>query len=81
MCCNDSLQPELFPTKLRASGHAVANCFARIGAFFSPFLAEKRSVPMLVIGLTLGIVNGVAAAAALFLPETAGRDLDVSEPV
>mmetsp|Transcript_24551 Transcript_24551/g.36146 ORF Transcript_24551/g.36146 Transcript_24551/m.36146 type:complete len:495 (-) Transcript_24551:206-1690(-) len=73
--------PEMFPTKLRASGHAVANCMARIGAFFSPFLVESRSLTSVVVGCVLALVNFVAVVASFFLPETAGSNLDdVKEP-
>lgn len=67
--------PELYPTEIRASAHAAANCMARVGALLSPFIAESRNLSHLGIGLIIGIVNLCGAMAAYFLPETAGKSL------
>lgn len=66
------ITPELYTTELRATGHSVANCFARIGAFLSPYLVENRSIRHVVIGLVLALMNFVGVCAALCLPETLG---------
>ena len=64
--------PELYPTEIRASGHAAANCMARIGAFFSPYAAESQHLSRLGIGIIIGVLNIFGVFAAYFLPETAG---------
>jgi MFS transporter, putative metabolite:H+ symporter len=71
------ITPELYTTELRATGHSVANCFARVGAFLSPFLVENRSVSHMVIGLVLALMNFVGVCAALCLPETLGKKMSI----
>ncbi len=71
-CATWVATPELFPTELRATGHAVASSVARIGAFSAPFLVDSNASP-LSVGIVIAVFSGGAAAAVLFLPETAGR--------
>lgn len=43
---------ELFPTNLRATGHAVCYSFARVGAFAAAYLIESNaSIQTCAIGL------------------------------
>jgi MFS transporter, putative metabolite:H+ symporter len=63
--------PELFPTEHRVTGHSVASCMIKIGAFCVPYLVQSTRVPRSVIGLVLGSVNILGFAASSFLPETA----------
>jgi MFS family permease len=65
--------PEVFSTEHRVTGHSIANCLARIGAFLSPYLVESKSQSHQTVGLVLAGVNMVGFFAAILLPETAGR--------
>eukprot|EP01041_Mallomonas_annulata_P008070 gene8070-16561_t len=67
--------PELFPTRMRATGHSMSNAMARLGAVFTPFLVQSK-VTVGVVGGVLCLVNLVAAFLALSLPETKGKALD-----
>lgn len=66
--------PELFPTRVRATGHAVSNSSAQIGSFCAPFLITSGSEGL--VGSLLAGVCAVAMLCALILPETAGSRLD-----
>mmetsp|Transcript_26799 Transcript_26799/g.45206 ORF Transcript_26799/g.45206 Transcript_26799/m.45206 type:complete len:537 (-) Transcript_26799:373-1983(-) len=68
--------PELFPTHLRATGHAIASSVARLGAFSAPFVVDNHSFSKLSVGIVLAVFNLVATGAAAMLPETLGKDLD-----
>ena len=70
---------ELYPTRIRATGHAVSNGLARIGGFMSPFVTESHSVSRMVVAIILGIACVAASAASFLLPETAGKELDGPE--
>ena len=63
---------ELYPTKIRATGHSICTSMARIGAFFSPYLVEGRGVGIAAIGGALFAVNIFAVFSAIWLPETYG---------
>ena len=65
------ITPELYNTELRATGHSVANCFARIGAFLSPYVVESHIINVMV-GLVLALMNIVGFCVACMLPETLG---------
>jgi len=69
------ITPELLPTKIRGTGHSVANAMARVGAALSPFLVQS-SIPISTVGGVMCLVNLIAAASSFALPETAGRGLD-----
>ncbi len=68
--------PELFPTRLRASGIGFATAVSRIGAAASTFLLPL-SVERLGIRATLGVCVAVLFAGGLLCqllaPETRGR--------
>ena len=61
---------ELYPTKVRATGHAVCNFFARMGSFCCPYVVFGVSTRE--AGLLLFAVNMVAAVSSIVLPETKG---------
>jgi MFS family permease len=65
--------PELFPTEHRITGHSVASCMIRIGAFCVPYLVESTRVSKFAIGIVLGSVNFLGFVATSFLPETASE--------
>lgn len=64
--------PELFPTRLRATGHSVSSSLARLGSFSVPFLISSDA-SLLTVSVVLCVVNIVAAIAVYFLPETKGE--------
>lgn len=66
--------PELFPTRVRATGHAVCNSSAQLGSFCAPFLITSGS--SLLVGVLLAVLSTVAMLCVLPLPETAGECLD-----
>lgn len=68
--------PELYPTKVRAQVHTSLNLLSKLGAICAPFMI--RSLNSLQSGLILSAVASVAAAVAVFLPETKGRELSES---
>ena len=59
---------EIYPTRMRATGHAVANGLARLGAFGSPFVAEGHLVPRLFVAVSMCIVCIAASVASFLLP-------------
>ena len=67
--------PELFPTRLRATGHAVCSCFSRIGGFAAPFIVNSK-LSVYVIAFVLALGNSVAAGSSFCLPETKHTNLD-----
>lgn len=68
---------EIFPTRLRATGHALATAMERLGSLFSPFLIHSQMYSLGVISGMLCFVHLVGMACTLALPETQGKDLDV----
>lgn len=70
------ITPELFTTELRSSGHSIANCMARVGAFIVPFIINSKQLTHLHVSIILSIICGIATITSFFLPETAGRDID-----
>lgn len=71
-CATWVATPELYPTRMRATGHSVASSVARIGSFSAPFLVNS-SASVLVIGLIFLFGNLMAALSSYFLPETKGN--------
>ena len=71
--------PELFPTRLRASGTGVGTAASRIGSALSTFLLPI-CVESMGIRPTLGICVGVLLTGGLichaFAPETQGRSIE-----
>lgn len=70
--------PELFPTEHRITGHSVASCMIRIGAFCAPYLVQSTKIHRFAIGLTLGCINFLGFISVAFLPETASKSLLIS---
>lgn len=71
--------PELYPTAVRATGHSVCLVISRVGAFFSPYLVNNSS-SVLYMCIVMSLVNLVAAAVSLLLPETRGVQLESKRP-
>jgi MFS family permease len=69
---------ELFPTRMRGSGQGFAYNFGRGIAALNPLLVGSLSA-ILPLGQSIGvfavIAYGILIVAALFLPETKGREL------
>jgi MFS family permease len=70
------ITPELFKTELRASGHAISNCMARLGAFLVPFLVSSHKVSVSVVSLCLAISCVIGCLCAMVLPETSNKNMD-----
>jgi len=62
---------ELYPTRVRATGHSICSALARLGAFISPYVVQGNMSVGSVGGVLLA-VNVVAATASMMLPETVG---------
>ena len=69
---------ELLTTKIRATGHSVANAVARVGAFLAPFLVSPSEKPS-TIGLIMFLVSLFIVVCVRRLPETAGQPLGMHE--
>ena len=71
-----AIGPELYPTRVRATGTGAAAAFGRVASMLAPFL-----VPVLLVGgqaLVFGafaVAFALAAAAAFTLPEQRGKAL------
>ena len=63
--------PELFPTRVRASGHSIASSIGRLGAFLVPFLVSSAA-PVFLVCIALSAISAAAAISVYFLPETKG---------
>ena len=67
--------PELFPTDIRATGHAWCSAVARLGAIAAPYVVLS-DMPVSVVGIVLCLTNVISAVSVQFTPETAGALLD-----
>ena len=65
---------ELLTTKIRATGHSVANAVARVGAFLAPFLVSPSEKPS-TIGITMFVASLLIVVCVRMLPETSGQPL------
>ncbi len=65
---------ELLPTRIRATGHGLANALGRVGGMTCPFIVSRDN-SLRTIGLTMFSVGLVTSIAVHQLPETAGRAL------
>jgi hypothetical protein len=63
------ITPELFSTRMRATGHAVGSSFQRVGGFLSPFIVNSDASVM-TVAIVLAIGNFMAMGASCMLPET-----------
>ena len=69
---------ELFPTRLRATGHGISAGIGKLGAFIGVFLFPVLQTSLGLRG-TLLLTAGIALLGALLtlvLPEPAGRSLE-----
>jgi hypothetical protein len=64
--------PEMLATRMRTTGHAVANSMSRLGAFVAPLLVSSRTMSTAHLSILFTLLNFVAVVATFFLPETAG---------
>ncbi len=71
-CCTWVTTPELYTTEMRASGHAVANAFARVGSFFVPFLVNTSGLTVAGVAGVLAVVNFGGFMSSYLLIETKG---------
>lgn len=69
--------PELYPTEIRVSGNSMCVSWSRIGALLVPYLVISDA-PVAAVGVVLGVLNIIAAATNVLLPETAGQSLGES---
>jgi putative MFS transporter len=71
--------PELFPTRLRASGVGVGTAASRVGSACGTFMLPV-CIESLGIRPTLALCVGILAAGGIFChafaPETQGRSID-----
>lgn len=66
--------PELLPTKLRATGHALSNVATMVGSFASPYLLFV-GLDLIEAGVVFLVVSLLAVLAAWQLPETLGQEM------
>ncbi len=73
-----ALTPEVFPTFVRATGAGAATAVGRIAAMLAPLLVPVINNAGGLVGLfmTFGAMFGLAALAAVFLPEFRGKVLE-----
>jgi putative MFS transporter len=67
---------EIFPTRLRATGHALATAMERLGSLLSPFLVDSKSMGLGLVSGVLCAIHMTGMVCTLALPETQGKDLD-----
>ena len=67
---------EIFPTRLRATGHAIATAMERLGSLLSPFLIHNENAGLGVVSGVLCAIHLIGMLCTLALPETQGKDLD-----
>ena len=68
--------PELYPTHIRSSGHAIASSMVRLAGVVCPFLASNNSVSEAVVCFVLSVVSIFASMSAFFTPDSRYFDLD-----
>jgi len=65
---------ELLPTKIRATGHGLANAMGRIGGITCPFIISRDN-SLRTIGLVMFFIGIMTSVFTWCLPETAGMAL------
>ena len=70
--------PELYPTRIRSSGHAIASSMVRLAGVLCPFLASNDSISVAVVCFVLFVVSSGASTASYFTPDSRFFDLDLS---
>ena len=61
ICLSWVSTPEILPTTVRGTGHAVANAAARLGAFCCPYVVHNMKIPLSTVGVTLMVSCTLAA--------------------
>ena len=73
-----AVTPEVYPTRVRATGAGWAAAFGRIASIIAPLLVPVLlgigGIPL--VFTVLGVAFVLAMVSALFLPEMAGADLE-----
>ena len=59
---------EIYPTRMRATGHALSSAVSKMGAFVSPFVAEGHLIPRQIVAILLSVACVAAAFASFLLP-------------
>ena len=72
--CRQVATPEVYATENRATGHALVNAVARVGAFCSSYWVDSSN-DTVKVGILLGVMNVIAGFFALMLPETKGTKI------
>jgi hypothetical protein len=70
--CTWITNAEIYPTRVRSSGHSMASTMTRIGAICSSFVVNSNLTDIQK-GLCFCIANLMCVIAIYFLPETAGN--------
>lgn len=68
--------PELYPTHIRSTGHAISSSMVRLAGVVCPFLASNESVAEAVVCIILCAVSVIAAISSWNTPDTRYADLD-----
>ncbi|GMH92457.1 hypothetical protein TrVE_jg6722 [Triparma verrucosa] len=71
--------PEMYETKIRATGHGIANFFSRGGALIASVYLVRKDVSTETCGLLLCIFCMISSMASYMLPETKDVDLEGGE--
>jgi len=72
------ITPELYPTRLRTTGHSVCNSIARMFAFSCPYLIYSKASNANV-SICFAILSALSAFASMTLPETKSKKLDADD--
>ncbi|OQV14659.1 Carcinine [Hypsibius exemplaris] len=68
-------EDEIFPTVVRGQGHSFTNAVSNLAGVSVPFVVSLGSTFTILPLVIFGCLCTIAAAAALFLPETVGKEL------
>ncbi|CAH0723017.1 unnamed protein product, partial [Brenthis ino] len=66
---------EMLPTCVRGFGSSIVQICGYIGTVISPFIAYLKVYITVLPLIIVGIIAAIGTVAALFLPETAGRNM------
>lgn len=69
------ITPELYPTRLRTTGHSICNSTARLFAFACPYLVYS-SASNTDVSICFAVLASISGFASLTLPETKEKKLD-----
>lgn len=68
----------MYPTEMRATGHAACAAISKFLSFCAPYLVLSDKVSLTNIGLIMGLMNLTAAVTAQFLPAAGGDDIQLT---